>query len=61
MIMQVIPKHVYQVNSVIASLSIGVTWKQHCKIKHQFELLHLIVYCIIFEQCEIIIINMIYI
>jgi hypothetical protein len=33
MIMQIIPKHVYQVDSVIASLSIGVTWKQYCKIR----------------------------
>jgi len=32
-IMQIIPKHVYQVDSVVARLPIGMTWKQYCKNK----------------------------
>lgn len=31
MIVQIIPKHVYQVDGIVARFPIGMTWKQYCK------------------------------
>lgn len=32
-IVQIVSKHVYQVDGVVASLPVCVTWKQHCQTK----------------------------